>query len=449
MMAGVFGLLVGGVINLTALAVRPRRRPSPLRSLPPNPSLSIEPPAELEIPDGNMDILRALFGRYQRLVVLQDFPSGYSGAQTYLVQPIDADGRADAYTIVKVGTRPLIRREFDNYVSYVMKRLPPVTGRIQEAPVTLRGSDLAGIQYTFIGEPGHLPRSLQEALLEDPDPAHLYKLFDTFGPNWWMQRRPYNFRLVQEYDRFLPPHYVVEPSAGRGVVLDGRASPGETLLSAGQVVTLRGFTEIETRGDRRSLSLRGVPQPGQPSLRVRWIGRVASEGVTGRIAATRRSYLEGIVAGFDRFGLPDPLEKLPAIGQEALQGTRSTIHGDLNLENILIGPGGLVWLIDFAQTRDGHTLLDFAHLHGELIAHVISPRLAGPEAFLAELESREDRLLAAVRELASRCLFDPRTTLEYDLALYMVCLGGLKYPNLTPQAKHLLYLTAAFLGKGF
>ena len=58
----------------------------------------------------------------------------------------------------------------------------------------------------------------------------------------------------------------------------------------------------------------------------------------------------------------DPSTSVPVMSP------RSIIHGDLNLENVLIGPGGMVWLIDFATTREGHPLMDFAHLEAEIIA---------------------------------------------------------------------------------
>ena len=45
--------------------------------------------------------------------------------------------------------------------------------------------------------------------------------------------------------------------------------------------------------------------------------------------------LRGWTENFDRFGLPDPLENLAAVLDETLAGTRSVIHGDLNLENVL------------------------------------------------------------------------------------------------------------------
>ena len=137
-------------------------------------------------------LLRALFRRYGRLVVQSEFRSGYSGARTLLTLPVRDDGRADAYTIAKIGDCASILREFQNYEAYVKDTLPPITARIQEPPVSVRAgkSSRAVLRYTFIGEAGHNPISLREALLVTPDPALLDRLFNTFGPHWWMQRRP-------------------------------------------------------------------------------------------------------------------------------------------------------------------------------------------------------------------------------------------------------------------
>jgi hypothetical protein len=171
------------------------------------------------------------------------------------------------------------------------------------------------------------------------------------------------------------------------------------------------------------------------------------------------------VAGFDLFGLPVPLLKLPRLLDERVMGTQSTIHGDLNLENVLVGPGGFVWLIDFAQTRDGHPLFDFAHLEAEIIAHVIAPQLTAEE-YLSAISHQPSAisqppisnpqlpitnyqsLITTLHSIASRCLFNPSQMREYQLALFMACLGGLKYTNLDAHQKHLLYLAAAQLANG-
>ncbi len=103
-----------------------------------------------------------------------------------------------------------------------------------------------------------------------------------------------------------------------------------------------------------------------------------------------------------------------------------------------------MWLIDFAQTREGPPLFDFAHLGAELIAHVLAERAAGPEDYLARLQGEAEPLLAALHGIARRCLFNPLEPREYWLALYFACLGALKFTNLGRKAKQCLYLTAAY-----
>jgi rhamnogalacturonyl hydrolase YesR len=50
-----------------------------------------------------------------------------------------------------------------------------------------------------------------------------------------------------------------------------------------------------------------------------------------------------------------------------------------------------------------------------------------------------------VHEIAFKCLANPSQPREYWLALYMSCLGALKYRNLNEHQKYFLYLTAGFI----
>ncbi len=442
MTTGLISLLLS--FGLGTYAVASRRTPPfvPLRIVSPNTALTLEPGPGMHISPEETHLLQALFARYTRLLFEYEFKSGYSGARSFLIRPVTADGRADAETIAKIGPRQAIYTEFDRYERYVKDRLPPVTARIQHPPVALRRGLLAALQYTFICEPGHAPLSLRQALIKKPDPATLYRLFDTFGPNWWMQRQPYTFRMEQEYDQLLPPHWLVEPAPGRRTQV--RLEPGERQsVVIGQVVRLGAFDK-EMRPDGQSWSLSGASQAGFPPLRLRWLStQPPAQGATGKITTSRLDLLRGWSADFQRFDLPDPLDRLETWLATTIQGTRSIIHGDLNLENILVGPGELVWLIDFAQTREGHPLFDFAHLEAELVAHVLAPRCGSARAYLERL-SAGDELLGAVEEIAGRCMFDPARPTEFYLALGLACLGALKFANLSPLAKHCLYLTAAF-----
>jgi hypothetical protein len=384
------------------------------------------------------------------------------------------DGRSDAYTIAKIGPRTAIQQEYQNYEAFVKHTLPPVTARIQNPPVSVRGNPRAALQYTFIGEPGSQPTSLRQALLKSPNPTLLTRLFETFGPNWWMQRTPHTFRLAQEYDHVLPPHYVIEPDTGSGYRLDGRTSPANIQFSAGDRITLHNFPTTERSADGMSFAIKGARTPGQPLLRIRWSGEDLPKRPAGRVVATQDDLLNSYVAGFDLHGWPDPLENIHQLLEESIIGTQSIIHGDLNLENVLIGPGDFVWLIDFATTREGHPQADFAHLEVEIITHVIAPQVstseylallkyqAGNRGLLVEdnrtqADGSVDRdglapklqafqvLLDTVNGFAMKCLANPSQPREYHLALFLSCLGALKYRNLESHQKHLLYLTAASL----
>jgi hypothetical protein len=455
--AGVAGLGFGGAftVPLVVFLLRPKGRR--LRASAPNPALKLELPPGLTLAAPEQTLLRVLFRAYARITIEAEFRSGYSGARTFLVLPLRADGRSDAYTIAKLGDAEAIRREYGNYEAFVKDTLPPITARIQETPVSVPASaawharPAAALRYTFIGEPGRKPVSLRNALLENPDPGLLERLFATFGPGWWMQRRPYAFRASQEYDRVLPAHFVLEPAQGRPeAVLDGRAAPAEARQTAGQIVRLKNFRVAELRPGGESLSLRGDPPPGQPALRVRWMHGGYSDGALGRITATRATLLNELAAGLDLCGYPDPLTALDARLAERIRGTQSILHGDLNLENILAGPGGTVWLIDFAQTREGHALADFAHLQVEIVAHILAPTLGSPREFFAVLQGNRPplpafHLLETLEGIAGRCLFNPSEPREYRLALYLSALGALKYSNLDSLQRNFIYLYAAMI----
>lgn len=452
---GVIGLVAGGGLGAFALFKRaPKKQSAPQTAalgslhIKPNLGLQLDRHPALQLLPKDETLLRAVFREYSRAMLDSEFRSGYSGARTFLALPIRADGRADAYAIAKIGPRKDIEREYANYEAFVKNTLPPITARIQEPPVTTKETPRdAALRYSFVGMPDAQPISLRQTLLDTGDPACLRKLFSTFGPNWWMQRKPWSFRLAQEYDRMLPAHVVVQPMAQSPAEtrhFGGKTPPGECNPYVGDVVTLGEFAQVEDRPDGKSQSLIGSPVAGQPSLRVRWLGDGFRAGAVGRVVATRETILRDAVKGLELFGLPDPLLALPHLLDETVRGTESTIHGDLNLENALVGPGGLVWLIDFASTRLGHPLADFAHMQADIIAHIIAPQNTSAQAVFGLLrDGASNPLLGAVDEIAARCLFNPSDAREYKLAQIMAYLGALKFENLNSHQRHVLYLMAA------
>jgi hypothetical protein len=446
---GLIGLVFGSGLGLGAIFWR-KKRSIHFQIEKPNPNLSVEVAPKMLVSANHMTLLKALFHQYSRLILTGDFLSGYSGARTYLALPIREDGQADAATIVKIGHRLAIEKEVGNYENYVKHRLPPITARIQQDPVSLPSGELAAVQYTFISKPGDLPVSLRLALLNDPNPDYLTRLYDTFGPGWWMQREPYAFRVAQEYDRLLPPHFELEPleSNSRPVtILSSQLAPGDLPVKAGDVVRVAKFQSYEPRSDGNSLTLTGQAAAGREALRLRWLSKRPPANTLARVTTNRKDLLYSYCRGLDRFGHPDPIEKLEALLAETIQGTRSIIHGDLNLENILAGPGELIWLIDFAETRQGHTLFDFAKLNAEVISHVYAGQTGDMRSFILRFSEGQLPLCSELDQIATRCLFNNNKPREYALACYFACLGAMKYQNLTGKAKHGLYLAAAALSQ--
>jgi hypothetical protein len=416
-----------------------------IRNLIANPEVQLEPKPDISLSDIERTLLQTVFSKYARVVVEKEFMSGYSGARTFMATPIHVNQKADAYSIIKVSGRESINREFHNYQVYVKDTLPPTTARIQEAPISVKQVDLAALRYTFIGAPGNLPQSLRQIMQKNPDPHWFEHLASSYGPNWWLQRTPYTFRLSQEYDRKLPAHYVIRPAKGKGKLLDGRLPMEKEQFKTGDLIYLKNFQVANINPTRGRISLLSPSEEGGMPIKVTYLSAEIPKEFIGEVITTREEFLQTIATEFDLLGLSNPLEELPTLLNQTITGSRSIIHGDLNLENILIGPGEIIWLIDFAETREGHTLFDFAHLYTEVIAHLLSTENSSPGEYLKKLASGHLDLLNALEENASLFLFNPGQVWEFKLAAAISCLGALKYANLDVHAKQLLYLTAAYL----
>ncbi len=494
---GIAGVLVGGLLALplAEFAARQRaerNRASRVRRLKPNRSLVLDKGPGVTIADTETQLLQALFGEYERISIDKRYFSGYSGARTFLVQPVRHDGRTDAYVIVKIGSQSQIQAEYANYETFVRHTLPPITSRVLGPPVVVSDQPAAALEYTFVGTPDTAPVSLREYALSNPaaETAELIegRLFSTFGPAWWMQRIPYHFTMGQEYDKLLPVHLLLEiakPEVGARLISGDSSQLPD--IQPGDVVRLSNAVVMEVRPSRRTATLTWSTQQSS-SVRVRF--QEVEQGAFyegqsirecfGSVVATRADLLRWETAkAFPDVNLleetvriagrtlPNPLIHLNTRLSERLQGTSSVIHGDLNLENVLVGPGELVWLIDFAATREGHTLFDFARLEAELTTQVVAEKFAGQglnlHEFLTVLERLEDnganlpgelgeaqQLLAVVRRTARRCLYDPTDLREFRKALILSYLGTLKFSNLdevptAPIPKALAYSAAAYL----
>ena len=455
----------------------------------------------VDLSDEHLHVLKLMFRDYGEVQVVREFDGGHSSARVLLVRPVRVDGNKDAPVVVKLDNRFDILYERRRYDLYVKGTLPAATARLVDAPVVPDNSPDGGLKYTFVG---HLadtePVSLRElARQRGPQGVSdlIRSMFDVFGPTWWIQRQPYRFGVWREYEHVLPPALVLEalPDAhlgatGHTLTPLGAWSRNNAVLP-GEVVALNGFTVQKVDRERAIVHLAAGAQPEainrSGKVEIRGLDITSTtffrgeliDQVVGRVVSTRDDLLlrtlqdlepnfdllrEQIPSGHDRLGdLPNPLHKITGLLDRQVSGYLSTIHGDLHLGNILVGPHGSPWLIDFAWTREGHTLFDWALLEAswlvEIVAQLAPPGWEGMWGVIALVDGinrRDDRVLrerhevgralavvAAIREIVRRCLMSRKRWNEYYIALALMGLRLMDWKSETMDARRLAFLLSA------
>jgi hypothetical protein len=437
-------------------------------------------------------VLSQMFNEYTELQIVRPF-EGFSGATVLLVRPIKPDGRADANVVVKIDRARAVQYEKLRYDSHVKATLPPITARLADPPVVLDQLDVGALKYTFVGQHNaeHTRSLYDHAVVNGPgDLADIIqnKVNDIFGQNWWAQHQPYSFALWQEYEHVLPPALViqVEPGADdQGRVLHPRARWSlDGSFNKGDVVTLEHFTVYRAYPDRDEVMLvagagpaaedrankvivRGVTSPttAQGDRMDRLVGRVVETRHDTLTAKAKQLFPDAnleeqqvvLLPGGDT--LPNPLALYQRMLKTTFLGQLSTIHGDLHLGNILIGPDQQVWLIDFTWSRDGHTLFDWAVLEVSILADIIAALMTGVEDVALRLsalnmhepvEPFSDAAMAqalgavaTVREIVQGYLANTSKWSEYFAGFVMCALRAITWDTVTTEAKRLLFVAAA------
>ncbi len=155
--------------------------------------------------------------------------------------------------------------------------------------------------------------------------------------------------------------------------------------------------------------------------------------------------------------LPNPIRAYEDLLDRYVDGTLSKIHGDLHLGNILVGPNASAFLIDFAQTRNGHTLFDWACLEVSLLTDVVMPVVGDdwwsvrlvlrylaslhkdvPDSGVPALNDVMQHVLA-VREIVKDCLAREGSWSEYYMALTFCTLRAFTWETLSLGARRLMF----------
>ncbi|MFC1959799.1 Clp protease N-terminal domain-containing protein [Chloroflexota bacterium] len=487
-------------VDMERLEIRAANWSAQMRSQPVR--VPIEVAEGITLTTDEKIVLQQMFRGYEHVVIQRQLSRGYTAAKVLVAAPYRSDGRASASVVVKLDDRQSILYEKMRYDSFVHDTLPPATARVVGNPVVPDESKCGGLKYTYIRDPDapgpvdlsdfthtNGPEALSELLWTS--------LYRVFGEIWWSQNDLYQFGAWQEYEMMLPPALVLE-------VVDGLAAPRRRLTPMGQwsrrgrfahreVVALEGFTVEDFYPDRQGIQLVAGSGPesqnragklevrglDQALLKTLYRGAVVDH-LVGRILYTRDDLLyqqaTNLEPDFDLSNdrlpahpafpiqLPNPVLRYSNLLQRRIAGSQSPIHGDLHLHNILVGPGGNAWLIDFAQTREGHTLFDWAVLEVNLLTEVVASAIEAEDwrdiwpviALLANIAQtgeapagntpveRALHPIAAIRGIAHECLADPDDWREYYVALSLCALRGLRWERtLSLKARRLLFLVSA------
>ena len=469
--------------------------------------VQIENPRKLSLSATAEAVLSHLFSTHQRVVIMAELGSGFSGSWVFLVHPIRDTPELPA--VVKIAPAGLIEREYQAYQEYIRNKLSGAA-EIRSDPVLLPGSYWAGLCYHLVGSGIFQIESLysfcRHASIKDIWYVLDKRLFKRIAPLWQFSHTSPQFDLRASYDHLLPVNLILKPGTpprnGPRHVLAPRTLTNLP-LQVGDHVRLEGFvvTEIDESSQAVTLNLPSVSNglPASYRLRLQPVDTLSSyrensvvDLVEGVITATRddllQTYARGalgpdlaakmmgqrlVLPGETRIDLPNPLVALSDVLGEPHHVRVASIHGDLNMENILVDPDTRdVRLIDFAMTRQDHVLHDLLRLETGVVTWLLPEAMAKnrlpPETIYSLYEQlhRAVRpsghftipqelhpalrtgymMLATIRNMAQGYLFSPSDWREYYQGLTLYLLGALKFKNLDDMAEAPTPKQVAFWG---
>ncbi|MFN8442697.1 MAG: hypothetical protein U0175_18120 [Caldilineaceae bacterium] len=339
--------------------------------------------------------------------------SGYSGAHTWRVVT-DTDG----VFVVKITSQTGIERETKNYADYVSGKYDNAV--VPEDVVICDDGNWALHKTTYAGLSSSktLLQYLEDKREKDPrkllteTKLILDEIFDRNGIGWWQKGETAKESTCSiYYDRLLPEHLRLTkfdiPTPSAITLKSGEITPAQLLkIERGTIVKLVGFTVDKVRGNSSNLNAKSPEDIEAPRIRIKIDGftdfppgtEVAE--IYGQVTSQRQELLNDIIKKFLpgflveskiirteeitpqwKANISNPLYFLQDLLNKSRNMYVSTIHGDLNLGNILVKTGGqdLQYrghrLIDFSETGKGPILLDMQWFEANVIAWLLAPAI--------------------------------------------------------------------------
>lgn len=446
------------------------------------------------------EVLVQIFAGYERLVLKAEFGGGFSGGRVFMLRPITSHG-AELPAVVKLGRATIIQREWDSFVRFVRQKVPNVA-RIEGSPVYSSEGRWGGIRYPLAGDGRFYTESLGRFCLHADTEDIVYvlaqRLFPSISAMWQDSQVMQEFFLGGSFDPILPVNLFIRSAsiANQPIELTPQTIRRQ-LFQVGTEVVLSNFvvTEVDDVAGILTLDLPSISDepPNAYRLRVTAVsdtgqyqeGQPISHPVTGIVQATRYTVLQeqikqtfnsGVAVTAETITLPEigklpnPLFALPDILHQTVDLRIGPIHGDLNLENILVEydqKSRNIHLIDFASARYDCVLHDLLRLETGFWLHLVPVEMVQKGGSLADIRSllaalhtdgvnpvpwleKPFRILTVVRQTVRHLLVTPQSWDEYYKGLIIYLLGALKFKNLddlptSPLPKQVAFVTAVFI----
>lgn len=436
-------------------------------------------------------ILLRIFTKYQKIIIKKEFSGGLSGGRVLEVRPVRSNGAPELPTVVKLAPVSLIQQEWSAYRQHMQNRLPRISA-LTAKPVLLPEAGLGGLRYAMNGDGTFEVVSLRDycRLAEtsaEKLSATLHQLFRIMSHIWSYHRVCEHFHLYASYDQVLPVNLLIDsetPLPAKHLRTITPVTGVQELLYPGDGVQLAGFAVHKVNPATQTMTMRSPTISYMaPTYFVRcrlpmtaavtgFANRQLVDVIAGEVVETRLSRLcsevrhalgehvdpmAPLVAPLPGILLPNPLLALPKLLNSIRPVHIAAIHGDFNLNNILIEPEtGLVSLIDFADAREDHVLHDFLRLEVEVLTRLLpeivvqqglplaptlawfywhlhwtmqhpaadSPRLPHPALH------KPWTMLETLRRTMRNYLYHPHDASEYYQGLILYLVGALKFKNL-------------------
>lgn len=448
-------------------------------------------------------VLESMFSDCERLVLKKMFGGGFGGGQVFMVRPVRQNG-AELLAVVKLGPASVIQREYQAFTDFIERRAPKVA-RIDGEPVYTVDGRYGGLRYPVAGDGlfqiDSLKTFAQQANVEDVLYVLEKQLFPSLSVLWENNQIFPELPLRQCFDAILPVNLVLEWATNllHPVDLYPDAIP-ERPYPVGTGVRLSRFVVTEIDHEHAELTLDcpshqttglvggyRVRIAAVPDVAVYQVGWPILQPIAGIVRQTRATLLQAEVnrlldeAANETTNIiwlpglgevPNPLAALDSLLHQTADLRIGPIHGDLNLENILVEydqHSHSIHLIDFANARQDCVLHDLLRLETGFWLYLVPQVLAEGGGALPDLREllqvvrdqtpnvkpttgleKPALVLKSVRRMVSRLLTTHHAWETYEQALTLYLLGALKFSNLdtlptAPLPKQVALVTAVFL----